>query len=137
MLTTSEILVSETHIDPKRDEGFIIYKLGYINPVAGGARETSMLWGNAKQADNVQAGILTALASRSVSVIFTKAFTSIPVGRKNIHAYRLVEPESGLVIDQDVLFHSLVVTTTGFTLTIDQGEALTGIIIEYHFTKTN
>ena len=48
MLTTSEILVSESHIDPLRDDGFVIYKLGYIHPVTAGVRDASMLWGNVK-----------------------------------------------------------------------------------------
>jgi len=94
-----------------------------------------MLWGNGKRTD-IQAGILTSLVSRAVSVVFTKPFINVPVGRKNIHAYRTVEPESGLFLDQDVLFHSLVVTVDGFELTIDPSEALAGIVIEYHFTKT-
>ena len=83
------------------------------------------------------AGILTGLASASVSVTFRTEYKNLPVGRKNIHVYRLVEPEAGLILDQDVLFNSLVVTTTGFTLTIDASENLTGIIIEYFFTPQN
>lgn len=46
MLRTSEIIFSEEHIDPKRDPGFVIYKLGYIGPVINGARTAHMLWGN-------------------------------------------------------------------------------------------
>lgn len=51
-VTTSSIIVSESHIDPLRDDDFVIIKLGYINPVetVGGVdiREASMLFGNSK-----------------------------------------------------------------------------------------
>ena len=83
------------------------------------------------------AGILSDLVTNEISVVFPFEFTEIPVGRKNIHVYRLVEPETGLILDQDVLFNSLVVTTTGFTLTIDASESLTGVIVEYFFTPQN
>lgn len=78
-------------------------------------------------------GILTDLASRSVEVVFDYPFKRTPVGRKHLHVYR-VTTEYGFAIDTQVLFHSLVVNNEGFTLTIDDSEALTGIIIEYHFT---
>ena len=48
MIDTSEILVSKEHIDPLRDQGFVIYKLGRITPVVDGKREAKMLWGNVK-----------------------------------------------------------------------------------------
>lgn len=83
------------------------------------------------------AGILTDLASASVDVTFRTEYKSLPVGRNSIHIYRLVEPEAGLIIDQGVLFNSLVVTVTGFTLTIDPSEDLAGIIIEYLFKPQN
>ena len=48
MNTTSEIIVSQDHIDPKHEDGFIIYKIGYVHPPRDGVREASMIWGNAK-----------------------------------------------------------------------------------------
>jgi len=48
MIDTSEILVSKEHIDPLRDQGYVIYKLGRIDPVTAGKREAHMLWGNVK-----------------------------------------------------------------------------------------
>lgn len=42
----AEVITSKDHIDPKRDEGFIIYKIGYIHPTTNGKRIASMLWGN-------------------------------------------------------------------------------------------
>jgi len=83
---------------------------------------------------NDATGILTELASRTVEVTFIPAFKRVPVGRKHLHIYRVVEPETGILLDQTVLFHTLEVSTTGFTLEIDSTEDLTGIIIEYHFT---
>lgn len=88
-----------------------------------------ILWRNSGGAT----GILTDLASRSVEVVFDYPFKRTPVGRKHLHVYR-VTTEYGFAIDTQVLFHSLVVNNEGFTLTIDDSEALTGIIIEYHFT---
>lgn len=63
---TSEVIVSETHIDPLRDDGFIIYKLGPIKAVEGGAREVSMLWGNGK----VKTGNL--VFEDTEDIVFTK-----------------------------------------------------------------
>lgn len=42
------LIASETHIDPARDEGYMIYKIGYVQSVANG-RSISMLWGNEKK----------------------------------------------------------------------------------------
>jgi hypothetical protein len=50
LATTSEVIASEDHIDPLRDEGYIIYKLGSVGPVIAGKREAHMLWGNSKPA---------------------------------------------------------------------------------------
>lgn len=75
--------------------------------------------------------------SRAVERLFNHEYTAAPVGRKNVHVYRIVEPEAGMFIDQDVLFHSLVVTPLGFTLTIDPSENLEGVIIEYLFHLKN
>lgn len=48
MLNTSEIIVSKTHIEPLAEDGYIIYKLGYISPVVDGKREARMIWGNVR-----------------------------------------------------------------------------------------
>jgi uncharacterized protein (TIGR02145 family) len=48
MIRTTEILTSKSHIEPLRDEGYVIYKLGWITPVNSGKREAKMLWGNVK-----------------------------------------------------------------------------------------
>lgn len=42
------LIASETHIDPARDKGYMIYKIGYVQSVANG-RSISMLWGNEKK----------------------------------------------------------------------------------------
>lgn len=47
-MSDATIIVSEEHIDPLRDEGYIIYKLGYFSAVSSGKREAHLLWGNAK-----------------------------------------------------------------------------------------
>ena len=43
-LTTSEVFASEEHIDPLRDDGFIIYRYGPIGPNVDGVREVRTLW---------------------------------------------------------------------------------------------
>lgn len=45
MRTDSEILVSAEHIDPKKLDGYVVYKLGSIKSVAEG-RGAAMLWNN-------------------------------------------------------------------------------------------
>lgn len=86
---------------------------------------------------NVQAGRLTGLASRTVTVTFRQAFDEIPVGLPR--AYRMVA-DGGVYLMQDVLFSYPTeswLTETGFTITIDTAEELTGIIILYDFTESN
>lgn len=80
-------------------------------------------------------GILSGLSSRNVSVIFSVPFTNIPVGRKNIHAYRLFEADANKFVDLNVIIYNLNVTTNGFSFTIDDSESLSGIIIEYDFKE--
>ena len=48
MIRTSEILTSKTHIEPLRDEGFVIYPIAYIGPVINGKREAYSKGGNIK-----------------------------------------------------------------------------------------
>lgn len=49
--TDAQILIDENHIDPMRDDGYIIYKQGYIQPKRNGKRTASMLWGNVAQSE--------------------------------------------------------------------------------------
>jgi len=81
-------------------------------------------------------GILSGLGSSSVAVNFPIPFPSIPVGRKNLHVYRVYTPEPGKDVDENVLFYGLTVTTSGFSFEIDSSESLTGVIIEYLFTHS-
>lgn len=88
----------------------------------------------------VESGRITGLASASVTKSFLIAFDVAPVGRGLVRAYREIEPETGKTMIQDVLYHSFAFTTTdglitGFELTIDETEDLSGVIIEYCFTK--
>lgn len=48
MITTSEIIISSEHIDPKKYDDFMVYKLGSIKPVREGKREAAMLWGHVR-----------------------------------------------------------------------------------------
>jgi len=84
-----------------------------------------------------RSGIITDIADRAVEVVFNTPFSDVPAGRKNLLVYRSVEPEAGLIIDQNVLFNSLNVAADKFTLIIDPSEDLAGVIIEYLFIKPN
>lgn len=77
---------------------------------------------------------LTGLSSRSVTVEFDAAFTSQPAG--NVWVYRMEEVVSGMWRRKDVLFgftNANQPTTAGFSLAIDEGENLTGVVVEYIF----
>jgi hypothetical protein len=53
MIDTSEIITSKNHIEPLAEDGYIIYKLGYISPVKDGKRDARMIWGNVKTGGSV------------------------------------------------------------------------------------
>lgn len=74
---------------------------------------------------------LSSLSSRSVSVEFISAFTSIPIGFVNAYRLDTIGTKS---VQTTVVIYDLSVTTVGFTLSIDDNEELTGIIIEYFYT---
>jgi len=83
---------------------------------------------------HTESGILTGLSSRSVTVEFDSAFSETPVGW--VKVYRMTEMPDGGYREQDVLWGyatSTKVTTTGFSLTINEDESLTGVIVEYDF----
>jgi len=73
-----------------------------------------------------------SLSSHSVSVTFETAFTASPVGETKV--YRMIEVSSGKWRKQDVLWgfnDANQPANTGFALTIDSLESLTGIVVEY------
>jgi hypothetical protein len=87
---------------------------------------------------HIEKGRLTGLSSKSVSVTFDTAFSSTPVGIGNIKVYRMFEVVTGKWIAQDVQFYfgsATPVITTGFSLTIETAESLTGAILEYEFRE--
>ena len=89
-LTSSELFASESHIDPLRDEGYIIYKWGHVHPVVNGSREVSMTWGNVKSATHPPVTIATASATRA-SIGADQKLTIEPVKIED------VEGSSGIV----------------------------------------
>jgi hypothetical protein len=78
---------------------------------------------------HIEAGKLTSLGDRSVSVVFDTAFTGTIIDR--VVVYREVEIIAGETVRKEVNLHDLAVTLSGFTLEIDDGESLTGIVIDY------
>jgi len=77
---------------------------------------------------------LTGLSSRTVTVEFGIAFTSIPVG--DVKCYRMYEQPDGTFQKQDVIWgfpDANQPTLAGFTLDISTDESLTGIVVEYSY----
>lgn len=81
---------------------------------------------------HIEAGKLSSLASRSVSVNFGTAFTNTVIDR--VKVYREISGGGGTVRDP-VLYFDLSVTLSGFTLEIDPGESLTGTIVDYQMLE--
>lgn len=78
---------------------------------------------------HIEAGRLSSLASRSISVTFGTAFSSTVIDTINV--YKESTPISGKTIREEVRYYNLNVTLTGFTLEIDSNEDLTGVIVDY------
>jgi hypothetical protein len=110
------------------------YFTAYIDPETGRCMLTP-----ANKIKNIQSGLVTNIASHTVEIEFTQEFESIPVGVPNLKIYRY-EAFEGAYILQDVLFtypSTTWLTVTGFTITIDPSETLSGIILEYTFLESN
>jgi hypothetical protein len=104
-------------------------------------RQSLMLWGNTKQnllTKSIEKGFLSNLTGTHISVSFSTGFAAIdeiPVGRKNLHVYRLYEFEPAKFMDETVLFYNLAVAATGFSIDIFASENLSGVEIEYLWVK--
>jgi len=96
-------------------------------------RQPASNFGEAGSAVHIEKDTLSGLSSASVAVTFGAAFSSAPIGEEP-QVYRITEMPDGTYRRQNVLWGfttSSEVTTTGFSLTIDSSESLTGIIIKY------
>ena len=83
-------------------------------------------------------GTITALDSRTVTVVFGTPFETQPLGLNDFKVYRYYERSSGSWIVEDVLHshtNNPFVSLTGFDVVIDEDEALEGVIIEYNFIE--
>jgi len=119
----------EGYVSPD-DLMFLIDNSGFSRP----KRIAASGIGSAGSGSHIERGILTDLTSRSVTVEFDAAFTSQPAG--NVWAYRMEEVVSGMWRRKDVLFgfsNANQPTSTGFSLTIDDDESLTDVVVEYIF----
>jgi hypothetical protein len=86
-----------------------------------------------------QKGRLTGLSSRSVSVTFGTAFSATPI-TSVFNVYRETEVVPGTLVRKNVkheITGSTLVTTTGFAITIDASESLTGVVVEYKFEEAS
>lgn len=81
---------------------------------------------------------LIGLVSASVSITFGTAFTATPLPIL-FNVYRYTEIVSGKWVKENVNHHltggSSWLNSTGFSITIDSSESLTGVIIEYKFEE--
>lgn len=83
---------------------------------------------------HVEKDRLTGLSSRTVTVTFGTAFSSIPVG--DVKCYRMYEQPDGTYQKQDVIWgfpNANQPTISGFTLEISADESLTDVIVEYSY----
>ena len=118
---------------------------GYINPdelmyivshssFENDKRVPSSNFGQSGSLTHIEKDTITDLASKSVTKNFGSAFTARPV-TVAFNVYRYAEQGSDYVI-QDVLYKIIGsgwLTTTGFSITIDDSEILTGVYIDYCF----
>ncbi len=82
---------------------------------------------------HVEAGRISGLSSRTVSLTFDESFSSQPYGYEP-NVYRIAEQPDGTYRRKDVLWgwtDASQPSTTGFELEIHSSESLTGVIIEY------
>lgn len=80
-------------------------------------------------------GILTGLASRAITITFDTPFTSLPLP-VILRAYRWQNPSTGVYYMENVMFSypsESWYSVSGFSINIDSGEILTGVIVEYLF----
>lgn len=91
MLNTSEIIVSKTHIEPLADDGYIIYKLGYITPVVDGKRESRMLWGNRRNTTINLPLQITGITLLSASWTLVSGLYEYDLTNANITANHVVD----------------------------------------------
>src|SRR5680860_147857 len=95
-------------------------------------RQPSSNFGEAGSSINIQKDTLTGLASASVTVTFSTAFSVTPVGY--VECYRMAVTPDGTYRKQNVLWGfttAAMPLLTGFSLTINAAESLTGIIVKY------
>jgi len=84
-------------------------------------------------AQNVQAGRQSNLLTRSVVVTFSVPFSAGVVGW--VKVYRSTTIPGVGIVRETVNSHDLVESITGITLTIDDNESLTGVIVEYSYNE--
>lgn len=91
MIDTSEIIVSKTHIEPLRDDGYVIYKLGYITPVVNGRREAQMIMGNRKYPSISLPLEITGITLLSASWTLVSGLYEYDLANANIIANHVVD----------------------------------------------
>lgn len=81
---------------------------------------------------HIEKDVISGLSSRNVAVTFDTEFSSIPVG--DVRVYRMAAMPDGTYRKSDVLWgfdNANQPTISGFALTINTDESLTGVLVEY------
>lgn len=79
-------------------------------------------------ASHIEASQLNSLASRTVSILFETPFVFPVIPFVNV--YRDIA-QDGVVIRQNVLINSMIISTTGIDFEIDADESLTDVVVNY------
>ena len=79
-------------------------------------------------ASHIEAAQLNSLASRTVNILFETPFVFPVIPYVNV--YKDIT-QDGVVIRQNVLYHSFTISTTGIDFEIDSSESLTDVVVNY------
>jgi hypothetical protein len=122
------------------DEGYVspdnvwvvVGNVDFSNPSARKVALSSVMSFSTSHSEQAR---VTGLSSRTFSRTFNTAFTTLPV-TSILKVYRMSEYETGKWEEVPATFHYTSAnwkTITGFSITIDADESLTGLIVEYKF----
>jgi len=132
-------LVTYLQLNPG-DPGYISPSSLYfaIDGVGFGSEALKIAFADLLADEHEEKARLIGLVSASVAIVFGTAFIAKPLPVL-FNVYRWDEPISGTWIKEQVKFSydggSSWLTSTGFNITIDSSESLTGVIIEYKFEE--
>lgn len=124
----AEIIVDENHLWAKSEEDYIIYKLGYVSPVADGKRTLNVLWGSAGEGGG-GADKFISLTDTPASYPATNRGNAVIVTDEAAQfASTIGQDASGAWIGTGAIF-----TATEEPLTGDENEATAATVTGNHY----